>query len=1039
MNTLLDVVQAYATGAISLDVARAAVAKDAIGAQLNTADVYALCDTFRQRAQAGEHRITPDVVELLLLAVEGRVAHPDAPPDIDAQCVRVTLTLLHVVTASLGSNPRWDRYATARRAGERLLEGERERTRTSAPAGLADPGRTDAESDATNAMVAIHEELAGLHLHPLLANVSATGSWSVTTAAWYERGDRITAGNATSDDDTPDDAERYPPPADAFALAHDHYGRWADMATGRARGEALNGQVSAAEWLARARDVPLPPEALKLAEEALTLLDPERDAPAMSYLLALRQSHGLGLDTDVFTQLVGVSVATLTETLGPASAVNVRINLAHLAGPIDTTVALALVENAAPAVEAARDATLLARHSDALLSALFEHMSERTPAPDGPVLDAARQVVAHAEQAQWSRTRTAGVLLKLVGRAGTNDEEADGLKIFDIAREAAPEPIDAYPAAFRYLRMSLWSGAAVNAARQNDWDTAVTGYGAALKLALPLGFADFANMQLRNLVNAAASGGEQVLMRTLGILFEQSLQIELILGAVGVERLQGLVVQLTEQQLASGTLNSELLHLTWRLAKARRFGAAWRVGAAKNLRAHQLASTRDNLLTHISALAPQVPLAEQSSGPGSRIARDRRLLAFVRDSVPAPGAAPAEQLANLQHRFDQLLEQQLALYSAEREQEYIPLSRIREQLDSRTVILELFLGEYSDKRMVMALLTAADGMTVSATPDSVGLLKRFREGDRHEVAYSYEEDVHLVRSIVINPDTSTADIQPYLHAAGGSFLHGTVGQALDRLQESGCDHLVIVPHGPFHFAPLQLFAREDRLLADDWTVTVLPSVELLPGVSSRDLPQQRREGITAIGIDFTTANPLGLPVLDGVVDEVRRVANTFGGSPLLNAAATPAAICAALESSRYVHLATHGALNLDAPAFQMLVAAPEPEGDGIVQAHELLSLDLAGLELVSLGACETALGRIDRADNPRGLPAALLLAGAQTVVGTLWEVASDTARVFFVTLYVSLAEGQSRRDAFRAAQVKVRQRFPEARDWGAFYLIGAWD
>lgn len=250
---------------------------------------------------------------------------------------------------------------------------------------------------------------------------------------------------------------------------------------------------------------------------------------------------------------------------------------------------------------------------------------------------------------------------------------------------------------------------------------------------------------------------------------------------------------------------------------------------------------------------------------------------------------------------------------------------------------------------------------------------------------------------------------------------------------------MIVPHGPFHFAPLQLFARESRLLADDWTVTVLPSVELLPGVSSRDLPQQRREGITANGIDFTTANPLGLPVLDGVVDEVRRVADTFGGTPLLNAAATPAAICAGLESSRYVHLATHGALNLDAPAFQMLVAAPEPEGDGIVQAHELVSLDLAGLELVSLGACETALGRIDRADNPRGLPAALLLAGAQTVVGTLWEVASDTARVFFVTLYRSLAEAQSRRDAFRAAQVKVRQRFPEARDWGAFYLIGAWD
>jgi CHAT domain len=49
--------------------------------------------------------------------------------------------------------------------------------------------------------------------------------------------------------------------------------------------------------------------------------------------------------------------------------------------------------------------------------------------------------------------------------------------------------------------------------------------------------------------------------------------------------------------------------------------------------------------------------------------------------------------------------------------------------------------------------------------------------------------------------------------------------------------------------------------------------------------------------------------------------------------------------------------------------------------------------LVTLSACETALGRVDRADNLRGLPATLLAAGAEVVVGTLWPVLADARTV----------------------------------------------
>jgi CHAT domain-containing protein len=130
---------------------------------------------------------------------------------------------------------------------------------------------------------------------------------------------------------------------------------------------------------------------------------------------------------------------------------------------------------------------------------------------------------------------------------------------------------------------------------------------------------------------------------------------------------------------------------------------------------------------------------------------------------------------------------------------------------------------------------------------------------------------------------------------------------------------------------------------------------------------------------------------------------------------------------------------VDAPLFQTVFLAPGDGGDGRLRAHEVLGLDLRGLELVTLGACETALGRIDYSDNLRGLPAALLLAGAGAVIGTLWEVTADASTTFFTELYRCLQAGdEDLIGAFRLAQRATRADHTEYRDWGAFYLTGGY-
>ena len=91
--------------------------------------------------------------------------------------------------------------------------------------------------------------------------------------------------------------------------------------------------------------------------------------------------------------------------------------------------------------------------------------------------------------------------------------------------------------------------------------------------------------------------------------------------------------------------------------------------------------------------------------------------------------------------------------------------------------------------------------------------------------------------------------------------------------------------------------------------------------------------------------------------------------------------------------------------------------NGRLPIYELVEFDLQGLELVTLSACDTALGRFDVADNLRNIPATLMMLGAKAVIRTLWQAETRCAAKFFTSLYRTLAEGRSVDQAFAAAQL----------------------
>jgi CHAT domain-containing protein/Tfp pilus assembly protein PilF len=127
------------------------------------------------------------------------------------------------------------------------------------------------------------------------------------------------------------------------------------------------------------------------------------------------------------------------------------------------------------------------------------------------------------------------------------------------------------------------------------------------------------------------------------------------------------------------------------------------------------------------------------------------------------------------------------------------------------------------------------------------------------------------------------------------------------------------------------------------------------------------------------------------------------------------------------------------------VTAKSDETDGILTAEEIAGMNLEGVDWAVLSACDTALGEVRIGEGVFGLRRAFQVAGAKTVIMSLWQVEDETTRQWMTILYRQhFMDGKGTGQSVRTANLQMlwRRRAKQLSThpfyWAAFIAVGDW-
>ena len=339
-------------------------------------------------------------------------------------------------------------------------------------------------------------------------------------------------------------------------------------------------------------------------------------------------------------------------------------------------------------------------------------------------------------------------------------------------------------------------------------------------------------------------------------------------------------------------------------------------------------------------------------------------------------------------------------------------------------------------------------------------------------AAAIDNDVAALRKALISPRSTNA-------RQVGQALFGKVLRPILPLV-GDIHRLFLSPDGDLNLIPFgALVDEQNRYLVENYSITYLTSGRDLlrlqvhtsskqgpvifanplfnsGGDTKNDTSKQAASIAEASGqsrrsVDLRDAKFNPLP---GTAGEAKALAGVLPDVKVFIGAQATEAALKQVSGPRILHVATHGFFLPDIPKANAesagerglgIAASSETPGtheenpllrsglalagvnqrqsgageDGVLTALEASGLDLWGTKLVVLSACETGLGEVKNGEGVYGLRRALVLAGSESQVMSLWQVSDAATRDLMAAYYKRLQAGEGRTEALRQVQLMM--------------------
>lgn len=254
-----------------------------------------------------------------------------------------------------------------------------------------------------------------------------------------------------------------------------------------------------------------------------------------------------------------------------------------------------------------------------------------------------------------------------------------------------------------------------------------------------------------------------------------------------------------------------------------------------------------------------------------------------------------------------------------------------------------------------------------------------------------------------------------------------------ELEQEKVKTLVFVPDGPLRTIPMAALHDGSDYLVRRYALAVTPGLTLTD-------PRRFDSSAAKLLLAGVSEPVQGYPAIPNVARELEAIQAIYGGEILLDESFETAQFEAELASGEYsvVHIASHAVFTGDPDTSFLLTHDGKLAMDAISKMVAPTQFQRQPLELLTLSACETAVGD-ERA--ALGLAGVAIRAGARSALGSLWRIQDESTYRLLVRFYSELKiPNTSKAEALRNAQLALLESraFAHPYFWSAFLLISNW-